>query len=145
MDSISLVQTEHISSLSTFLLVRFTTVGRISWHALQEKFFILFGSRSFHMAVQIFFAAPSVDVPPRLASVKSLLTMLYVDLTLNRPLALCSQKTESGTFLRLKGIWHMASAMKHGCVSGLGCGCGCGCGTRQFLKKVGAGAARLGD
>ena len=35
--------------------------------------------------------------------------------------------------------------MKHGCVSGLGCGCGCGCGTRQFLKKVGAGAAGLGD
>ena len=36
-------------------------------------------------------------------------------------------------------------AMKHGCVSGLGYGCGCGCGTRQFLKKVGAGAAGLGD
>ena len=35
--------------------------------------------------------------------------------------------------------------MKHGCVLGLGCGCGCGCGTRQFLKKVGAGAAGLGD
>ena len=33
------------------------------------------------------------------------------------------------------------SAMKHGCVSRLGCGCG----TRQFLKKVGAGAAGLGD
>ena len=38
--------------------------------------------------------------------------------------------------------WH---PMKHGCVSRLGCGCGCGCGTRQFLKKVGAGAAGLGD
>ena len=40
-------------------------------------------------------------------------------------------------------IW----AMKHGCVSGLrcGCGCGCGCGTLQFLKKVGAGAAGLGN
>ena len=38
-------------------------------------------------------------------------------------------------------------SMKHGCVSRLGCGCGCGCGTRQFLKKVGAGAgaAGLGD
>ena len=36
-------------------------------------------------------------------------------------------------------------AMKHGCVSRLGCGCGCGCGTRQFLKKVGAGAAGPGD
>ena len=36
-------------------------------------------------------------------------------------------------------------SMKHGCVSGLGCGCGCGCGTRQFLKKVGAGVAGLGD
>ena len=37
--------------------------------------------------------------------------------------------------------------MKHGCVSRLGCGCGCGygCETRQFLKKVGAGAAGLGD
>ena len=35
--------------------------------------------------------------------------------------------------------------MKHGCVSRLGCGCGCGCGTRQFLKKVGAGAAGLGN
>ena len=34
-------------------------------------------------------------------------------------------------------------SMKHGCVSRLGCGCGCG--TRQFLKKVGAGAAGLGD
>ena len=36
---------------------------------------------------------------------------------------------------------------KHGRVSGLGCGCGCGCGcwTRQFLKKVSAGAAGLGD
>ena len=33
--------------------------------------------------------------------------------------------------------------MKQGCV--LGHGCGCGCGTRQFLKKVGAGAAGLGD
>ena len=33
--------------------------------------------------------------------------------------------------------------MKHGCVSRLGCGCGCG--TRQFLKKVGAGAAGLGN
>ena len=37
------------------------------------------------------------------------------------------------------------TAMKHGCVSRLECGCGCGCGTRQFLKKVGAGAAGLGD
>ena len=35
------------------------------------------------------------------------------------------------------------SAMKHECVSGLGCGCGCG--TRQFLKKVGAGAAGLSN
>ena len=34
---------------------------------------------------------------------------------------------------------------KHGCVSGLGCGCGYGCWIRQFLKRVGAGAARLGD
>ena len=38
-----------------------------------------------------------------------------------------------------------SAPMKHGCVSGLGYGCGCGCGTRQFLKKVGAGAAGLGD
>ena len=35
----------------------------------------------------------------------------------------------------------VSNPMKHGCVSGLGCGCG----TRQFLKKVGAGAAGLGD
>ena len=35
--------------------------------------------------------------------------------------------------------------MKHGCVSGLECRCRYGCGTRQFLKKVGAGAAGLGD
>ena len=40
---------------------------------------------------------------------------------------------------------HQSQAMKHGCVSGLGYGCGCRCGTRQFLKKVGAGAAGLGD
>ena len=38
--------------------------------------------------------------------------------------------------------YHLSS-MKHGCVSGLGCRCGCG--TRQFLKKVGAGAAGLDD
>ena len=35
--------------------------------------------------------------------------------------------------------------MKHGCVSRLGCGCGYGCRTRQFLKKVGMGAAGLGN
>ena len=35
--------------------------------------------------------------------------------------------------------------MKHRCVSGLGCRCGCGCGILQFLKKVGAGAAGLGN
>ena len=41
-------------------------------------------------------------------------------------------------------VW---GTMKHGCVLGLkcGCGCGCGCGIRQFLKKVGTGAARFGD
>ena len=33
------------------------------------------------------------------------------------------------------------SPMKHECVSGFGCGCG----IRQFLKKVGAGAAGLSD
>ena len=39
----------------------------------------------------------------------------------------------------------LSKPMKHGCVSGLGCGCGCGCETRQFLKNVGTGTARLGD
>ena len=39
----------------------------------------------------------------------------------------------------------VGASRKHGCVSGLGCGCGYGCGTRQFLKRVGAGAAGLGD
>ena len=45
----------------------------------------------------------------------------------------------------ISGSDYVSRSMKHGCVSRLGCGCGCGCGTRQFLKKVGAGAAGLGD
>ena len=41
-------------------------------------------------------------------------------------------------------VWIQCRSMKHGCVLGLGCECGCGCGTRQFLKKVGAGAGAAG-
>ena len=41
----------------------------------------------------------------------------------------------------ISGSDYVSRSMKHGCVSRLGCGCG----TRQFLKKVGAGAAGLGD
>ena len=44
-------------------------------------------------------------------------------------------------FAYLKNSQGDLKAMKHGCVSGLGCGCE----TRQFLKKVGAGVAGLGD
>ena len=48
-------------------------------------------------------------------------------------------------YLKKKITRNDEESMKHGCVSGLGYGCGCGCGTRQFLKKVDAGAAGLGD
>ena len=72
-DFVSLVQIEHLSSLITLLLVKFTTIGRISWQALHANTLILFRSQSFHIAAYTFFAAQPLDVPTQFSSIKSLL------------------------------------------------------------------------
>ena len=67
-DSDFIVHTEHLSSWTTLLLVRFTAVGRISWQALHAKTLNLLGIRSFQIASHTYFVVQPLEVPTCAAS-----------------------------------------------------------------------------
>ena len=67
-DSGSNVHTEHFSSWTTLLLVKFTAVGRTLWQALHANTLNLLGIRSFQIASQTCFVVQPLEVPTCAAS-----------------------------------------------------------------------------
>ena len=108
--SVALWQKQHLASSVTLLRTKLSCVGKMFWHALQEKILTLFGTFAFqiHDLNESFALCTEVSQLLLSAFLNCLVTS-YLDFTVYLPFFVNDQIKASCITRLLKGTWRIAS------------------------------------